>query len=276
MLVAFVQNDTSKQVLQCHSVALTEFSPLPVHAFFQVEDTLICRKDLIAFENFSTGDVENTYWFFEGGTPETSTELQPEVRYNETGVFDVRLVVNNSISLDTTFIEDYIHVRELPNIGFSALPDFCHNDPPYQLTEGWPEEGNYFGLFVDTGYFHPEVAGPGSYLIYFAYQDEESMCSDTLSQSTFVQLCNGVDELDELQRTFEYSWSGNQLNIEFKQSRPNSNTRLLIYNPIGQLLDQQSLSSLNHAFQWDCPPHIRCFILVLDRNGVKESLQLCR
>ncbi len=275
MLVTFVQNDISKQVLQCHTVYLTQFSPLPVHAFFQVEDTMICRKDLLAFENISTGDVENALWYFEGGTPETSTELQPEVRYNEAGVFDVRLIVSNSISLDTTLIEDYIHVRQLPNIDFSTLPDFCHDDPPYQLTEGWPEEGNYFGLFVDTGYFHPEAAGPGNYLVYFAYQDEETMCSDTISQAAWVQLCNGVDEFDEQHSAIRYSWSGDRLKVELKQNVYNSNARLLIYNPLGQLLNQLSLSYMN-TFQWDCPPHLKCFILVLDNDGNRESLKICR
>jgi hypothetical protein len=274
MLVAFVQNDTSKQVLQCHSVALTEFSPLPVHAFFQVEDTLICRKDLIAFENYSTGDVESIHWYFEGGLPETSTEQQPQIRYLETGVFDVRLVVNNSISLDTTFIEDYIHVRELPEIGFSPLSDFCHDDPPYQLKEGWPEEGNYFGLFVDSGYFHPEVAGPGNYLVYFAYQDEETMCSDTLSQTAFVQLCNSIKEFEQT-LPLKYSWSGDQLIIEMKQDFSNSNARILIYSPIGQLLGQLDLSS-NNKFQWVCPPHQRCFILALENNSELVSLKICR
>ncbi|NPD46064.1 MULTISPECIES: PKD domain-containing protein [unclassified Lentimicrobium] len=196
-LVSFIQNDTTKQILQCHSENVTAFAPLPVHAFFQVEDTMICRKDIITFENYSTGDVVNTHWYFEDGNPEESNDINPAVKYEESGVYQVKLVVSNSVSSDTLLLEDYIHVQELPELSFALLPEFCHNHVAYPLIEGQPEEGQYFGLFVDTGYFHPEAAGIGNHFVYFTYQDPVTLCSDTLGQEAFVDLCESVEDFEQ-------------------------------------------------------------------------------
>lgn len=273
-LIAFIQNDTGKQVLQCHSLSLTEFSPLPVHAFFQAEDTIVCRKDLVSFENFSTGDVESYEWYFEGGIPETSTEEFPLVRYNEAGDFDVRLIVTNSISLDTTLKEDYIEVKELPSMGFAPLPEFCHDNPSYELTEGWPEEGHYFGLFVDTGYFHPEAAGPGEFAVYFTYQDEETMCSDTLSQPALVELCNSVNEMNE-SNSFHWFWSNNHLHIEFNQNSSNSSTQILIYNLQGQQIGNTMFSDKDEIIL-NIPLLMKCFVILVNLEKSSHVLKICR
>jgi len=273
-LVAFIQNDTSHQVLQCHSLSLTEFAPLPVHAFFQADDTLICRKDLVSFANFSTGDVESYEWYFEGGIPETSTSENPLIKYTEAGLFDVRLIVNNSISLDTSLKLDYIEVQELPVISFDPLPNFCVDDPPYPLTEGWPDEGNYFGLFVDTGYFHPMTAGPGEYTIYFAYQDEQTLCSDTLSQLALVDLCSTVNELNENEK-IHWFWSNNQLHLECKSNLSGTNTQVLIYSLQGQEMMSFSFSEYEEIVM-NIPPQLQCFVVWMNPGKSSSGFKVCR
>lgn len=193
-LIIFIQNDTSKKILQTHTLALTMFAPLPVHAFFQVEDTILCQENALPFENLSTGDVEYIHWFFEGGTPEESSDFEPLVTYNEEGVFEVKLVVSNSISTDTNLIEDYIHVKPLPEMSYDIFPEFCHYHFAYALIEGQPEGGQYFGSYVDSGYFHPAAAGVGIHTIYYSYQNPQSLCGDTISQNAEVFLCESIEE----------------------------------------------------------------------------------
>lgn len=236
-LIAFIQDESSKEILQCHSIALTNFSPLPVHAFFHVEDTMSCRKNTIEFQNFSTGDIISTKWFFEGGIPEESIELNPSVQYLEEGNFAVKLVLSNSISSDTLLINDYIHVQSLPEMSFELLPDFCHNHIAHELTEGHPDTGNYFGLFVDTGYFHPEAAGIGQHMVYFTYQDEETLCSDTLYQEAYVHLCESINEIDS-DGEFPLLVSNNETHLNLfpcLQSSVNI-TEINIYDFTGRLL----------------------------------------
>lgn len=272
-VIAFIQNDTSKQVLQCHSILMTEFSPLPVHAFFQTGDTIICSKETVAFENYSTGDVETYEWYFEGGTPETSSDEFPIVKYNEAGEFDVRLIVSNSISLDTTLKEDYIRIKELPAMGFAPLPEFCHDDPPYELSEAWPKEGNYFGMHVDTGYFHPEIAGPGEYNIYFTYEDEETTCSDTLSQAALVELCNSVKEINK-QETIQWFWFKNRLKLELPEDLLKLQTKIFVYDISGrQFLMQETFNS---EVVLDIPPQINQIILVVKNAEKRQVLKIIR
>ncbi len=238
MLVVFLQNQSTKQILQCHTVAITEFSPLPVHAFFQVADTLVCRKDLIGFQNLSTGDVESVQWFFEGGTPAESQAFEPQVKYNSEGEFAVKLIVNNSVSTDTTIVEEYIHVQPLPNISFNPLPGFCLDDPPYELTEGHPDGGNYFGLFVDTGYFHPQVSGPGNFPVYFAWQNAETGCSDTLIQPAIVDLCDGLSNAESQTDKFPYIIlnQGDKYILKMKSSANENIKSLKVFDLSGRIL----------------------------------------
>ena len=251
-LIAFIQNDTSKEILQCHSIPLTSFSPLPVHAFFQVADTLICQNNQIQFENYSTGDVETVQWFFEGANPEESNQDEPHITYPEVGAWDVQLIVSNAISTDTNFIEDYIHVQELPPISFAPLPVFCHDQEPYQLAEGSPEEGHYFGLFVDTGYFHPMNAGIGEYTIYFSYQDEESNCSDTLTQLALVDLCDGVVNYENaIDFPFRVINQHDQLIFKPFEINKQSPYDLYIYSFSGKLI---------HAFQHQTKLNLEFFV----------------
>lgn len=240
-LVSFIQNDTTKEVLQCHSENINTFAPLPVHAFFQVEDTLVCRKEIVIFQNHSTGDADQIHWYLEGGDPEESFEEHPNVRYHESGEYNVKLIVSNAISSDTSSINEYIHVQELPELSFSVLPEFCDIHVAYSLTEGEPEEGQYFGLFVDTGYFHPEAAGIGSHYVYFTYQDSETLCSDTLGQEAYVDVCEALEESDKYDHSFPihvYKKSNRRIQIERTSTLFNENVKVQLFDINGQVLSQ--------------------------------------
>jgi len=241
-LLIFIQNDTSKSILQTQSKLITHFAPLPVHAFFQVEDTMICAESTLQFENHSTGDIEYLRWFFEGGTPEESSDPQPVVYYEEEGIFDVKLVLSNSISNDTNHIDDYIHVKPLPEMTFNLLPEFCHNHIAYELTEGQPEGGQYYGSFVDTGYFHPQSAGIGTHTLFYQYQNPQTLCGDTITQDALVFLCESIQDpipfdtqnpinISNTGRTIHLSISPFS-NIEFKD--------IQVFNLEGKLLYSSS------------------------------------
>jgi len=239
-LVTFLQDGVNKNILQCHSELLTQFSPLPVHAFFQVADTLVCADEIVSFENVSTGDVDNVSWLFTGGNPSQSNEYSPHITYASEGSYAVSLIVSNSVSCDTLNIANYIDVNPLPNMSFAPLPDFCQYVDYYQLMEGAPEGGNYFGLFVDTGYFHPQTAGLGYHTIYYAYQEEEYGCSDTLTQDAYVYFCEDIEELSSNLSEFPFVISQNngQVFLTKKNISQFDIKSLEIFNIEGQLLYQ--------------------------------------
>jgi hypothetical protein len=86
------------------------FDPI---ADFAADTTSIVEGDTIHFTDLSENLPTTWAWEFEGGTPETSTEQNPEVKYESPGDYDVTLIVNNAYGSDTILKTDYIHVDSL-------------------------------------------------------------------------------------------------------------------------------------------------------------------
>jgi PKD repeat protein len=62
----------------------------------------------VRFTDLSTGNP--TSWFWNFGDNSTSTDTNPTHAYNDTGYFDVKLVVSNASQTDSIIKHDYIHV----------------------------------------------------------------------------------------------------------------------------------------------------------------------
>lgn len=90
----------------------------------------ICDGEFVEFELKSSAVPESVYWIFEGGTPESSTQLNPIVQYDVPGKWPVKLVVNKRNDSDTLLIEEYITVESCAGIpeksitgGFRIFPN---------------------------------------------------------------------------------------------------------------------------------------------------------
>ncbi|CAL66683.1 PKD domain-containing protein [Christiangramia forsetii] len=75
---------------------ITILAAIPIEPKFSANITTIEAGEAITFTDSSSGDGDSWKWTFPGGTPETSTEQNPTVVYNEAGVYDVTLEVNRS------------------------------------------------------------------------------------------------------------------------------------------------------------------------------------
>lgn len=90
---------------------------------FEADMTLIPEGCAIDFTSLASGPPESFEWTFEGGVPESSTEQNPtDIVYNETGFYDVTLVVTNALGVDTLTKTEYIEVNDeiLPVADFMA------------------------------------------------------------------------------------------------------------------------------------------------------------
>ena len=63
---------------------------------FSVSEADVAMGSTVKFTDESWGDIVGWNWSFEGGTPSTSSEQNPSVKYNEQGKFDVTLTVLNA------------------------------------------------------------------------------------------------------------------------------------------------------------------------------------
>ena len=87
-------------------------------ADFTVDATAVSVGGTVHFTDNSWGaQLVSWEWEFEGGTPATSTEMNPVVTYNQAGIYGVRLTVTNADGeSDTKYLPNYISVVEAYNM----------------------------------------------------------------------------------------------------------------------------------------------------------------
>jgi len=108
---------------------VTAFS-LPIYeptAIIDASTSVVCIGGSVQFIDASTGGPSEWLWTFEGGDPETSTEKNPIVSYENPGEYGVSLEVTNALGTDIISIEDYITVTSL-SFGNLALEFDGSND----------------------------------------------------------------------------------------------------------------------------------------------------
>ena len=100
----------------------------PLVAHFRANAINITEGSFVYFTDRSFGTPITWEWEFQGGTPETSTEQNPIVRYNIAGVYQVKLTVTDADeNTDTEIKTAYIIVRPSnskwieQNTSFSAI-----------------------------------------------------------------------------------------------------------------------------------------------------------
>ena len=88
-------------------------------ADFKANKNLGCTGVTVYYNNLSynTDFIGYSNWTLEGGDPSSSNEFSPNVVYNEKGLFDSQLYVENPTDFNSKLITDYIRVYD-PEDGF--------------------------------------------------------------------------------------------------------------------------------------------------------------
>lgn len=100
------------------------FSANRLTSNFTADAYEICDSESVGFSLKTSGNVQAVSWEFEGGSPAISNEYFPVVRYDEHGLFDVKLVVSDGITSDTLFLNDIITVKSCTGIPQASRPAF--------------------------------------------------------------------------------------------------------------------------------------------------------
>ena len=135
-LVAFMQDDVTKEILQGTMVPIENLIPLNASAGFSASSTQPCETTTVDFYDESLGLVTSWNWTFEGGTPATSTEQNPVVTYNTPGLYDVTLEVDDGSTSDILVMPDYIEVITTPDQASAPTgpADLCSGGSGYTFT----------------------------------------------------------------------------------------------------------------------------------------------
>ena len=95
------------------------FTPIIPDFTTEPRVTSVCEGETIRFINESRGSYDDVEWTFEGGNPSTSLLENPEVTYDEPGIYDVTLKITGPIAEETLVFTDYIEVKGNPTGDFT-------------------------------------------------------------------------------------------------------------------------------------------------------------
>ncbi|MCX7833749.1 MAG: T9SS type A sorting domain-containing protein [Ignavibacteria bacterium] len=121
-------------------------------ADFRVSSRDIFTGDSVNFYDQSSYSPTSWQWTFTGATPSSSTLQNPTgIKYLNTGVYEVKLVVSNSYGSDTLIKSSYIFVTQS-----SAIKENKNENPnTYKLYQNYP---NPFNVFTVITYELPKSA----------------------------------------------------------------------------------------------------------------------
>lgn len=81
---------------------------------------VLCEGYMATFVANDQNNLDTYQWTFAGGTPLTSTDPSPSVTYNVAGSYDVKLVVGNSIGVDSIVLQDHVVIEPAPIAAFTV------------------------------------------------------------------------------------------------------------------------------------------------------------
>ncbi|MCD4746210.1 MAG: Omp28-related outer membrane protein [Bacteroidales bacterium] len=239
-LVAFIQDNTTKEVLQGIMIPLPDLGGGVLNADFIADFTEVCEGDIVNFTDNSTGEITSWEWSFPGGIPSSSAEQNPSVTYNTDGTYDVTLTVSDTSNSNTNTKADYITVNPLPNVTLEPFDDICLSDAAFDLTGGLPEGGTYSGTGVTNGWFNPINAGLGTHVITYTYSDV-NQCENFAEETIYVDACTGISE-NNTEQYFEIFPNPNTGKFHIKYNNYCDNAlQLRVFNSYGKLILDKNL-----------------------------------
>ncbi len=169
-------------------------------AAFSSSDTIVPPNCGVNFFDASSGMPHYFEWSFEGASPSTSTEQNPEgIEYSTPGTYAVALKVWNDLGEDSTYVAGYITVSDeiLPEVEFSAdvlmpcgtdivhFTDLSGNCPDTWTWQIFPEDILYVEGTTEHSQ-HPAVqfTSPGTYTVTLIA--ENSNGQESLTKTDYI------------------------------------------------------------------------------------------
>ncbi|TVQ49459.1 MAG: PKD domain-containing protein [Saprospirales bacterium] len=236
---------------QCDTVSLSKqisVGDFPLSDFTATSNRQGCAPFKVQFENNVLSSVDAFEWTFEGGIPETSNEPNPEVTYNEPGVYSVSLRVVNALGSNTLDRADYILVDTpaVANFEFIEIETGVfefHNLSNYSEEFEWD-----FGDGSESDLIHPEheYAETGVYIV-------RLIASNYCSRDTFELEVNytGVSVVDYEGMNFTLYPNPTSGNVILKYDPISVNQRFNVFNSIGQLIKEGEIPAGSERQQFD-------------------------
>jgi len=199
----------------------------PVASFTGFPTNIILGQ-IVAFSDHSTNNPTSWSWVFEGGTPSTSNQQNPTVKYNTAGAYNVTLTAANLNGNDVETKTGYIIVSQdlqAPLAEFTSdvtnittgstvhFEDLSSNTPihwQWFFPGGTPEqseEQNPTVVYTQSGCFEVALVAANA------------AGSDAINKTCYIDVLTGVDDPDDAFNkfvVFPNPVSFGRLNVEFE------------------------------------------------------------
>ncbi|MFP4342612.1 MAG: S8 family serine peptidase [Cyclobacteriaceae bacterium] len=137
--------------------------PSALFSILPLQDELVAGGK-VQFYNQSTSTKAATYqWEFPGGEPSVSSQKNPQITYNQAGVYDVTLTVTDAGGSHTFTIEDAVKVDELLEADLLSFPF----DEAIGATIISGHSGNNIPAFANKYFFKPGRVISGARFSFF-------------------------------------------------------------------------------------------------------------
>ena len=117
---------TTYETTQICVTATTNTGTTPT-ANFNVDNTTGCAGTQFQFSDQSSGTPTSRLWTFQGGSPSTSTSLNPLVTFTSAGPHNVTLTVSNVYGSDSEVKNNYVIVTTLATLTAMSTSPSCWN-----------------------------------------------------------------------------------------------------------------------------------------------------
>lgn len=181
----------------CDTVSSTqvfEIQTAPL-AVIEAPDTAIgCGTATVQFWSFSSGNITSLNWSFPGGSPPSSTSINPTVTYADPGNYTAQLIVQNQAGQSIAEKVVAIVLFELPGA------DFQYVVSPNGMVDFENLSANGSSFVWDFGDGSPisteehpihQFSASGSYTVTLVVQNP---CGSTVLQKTINILISGVSD----------------------------------------------------------------------------------
>jgi PKD repeat protein len=259
-LVAFVQDSQTKEIQQGIKVMIDNLQPFQATAQFGCNTQMPCVTSDVEYYDNSLGNVTNWTWTFEGGIPATSTDPNPVVTYNSTGLYDVELIVYDGEVYDTLTQVDYIEVittpvqanapqgPQDPCAGESGLL-YSTDAVPYTDTYEWEVSPSNAGTLTPNGTEATLDLDPAFSGVYSVKVRADNYCGEGVWSNTLDAEAHYVPAIFTLSEGSGYCEGGPGVMVSLDGSETGIDYELYLDNqPTGQVIPGTG-NSLDFGYQ---------------------------
>lgn len=174
----------------------------------------ICEETCFSIRDASTGSIDSWQWDFEGGSPSSSIERNPQrICYERSGVYSIRLITSNGYGSDTAY--NYVTVMPTPTVSIDSVAEICPGTPIQLRAYGADSYVWSPANLVSDPLRSDPIVRPRSTTRYAVIGTNAYGCKDTatvlvrvtdMSAGSDVSICVGASAQLAAQGAESYSW----------------------------------------------------------------------